>query len=53
LVLFWSSQLFLALLAAWQFRSNMLLAFLAAYCAFAFGRELTSLPAVVALNRAA
>jgi len=53
LVLFWGSQLFLALLAAWQFRSRMLLAFMAAYCAFAFWREVMSLPAVVALNRAA
>jgi len=52
LVLFWGSQLFLALLAAWQFRSSMLLAFLAAYCAFAFWREVMSLPAIVALNRA-
>jgi hypothetical protein len=53
LVLFWGSQVFLALLAAWQFRSNMLLSFVAGYCAFVFWREVTSLPAVVALNRAA
>jgi hypothetical protein len=53
LVLFWGCQLLLGLLAAWQFRSNLLWAFLAGYCVFAFWREVISLPAVVALNRAA
>lgn len=51
LLLFWVSQLFIVSLAVWQSRANMLVSFLAAYCAFAFWREALSLPAVVAFNR--
>ncbi len=49
--LFWCAQSLLAALALWQYGSNMLLAFLAAYSSFAVCREAVSLPAIVALNR--
>jgi hypothetical protein len=51
-MLFWGSQILLLLLAIWLYQPDAVWAFAASYCAYAFARELATLPATFLLSRA-
>jgi len=52
LILLWAELILLLFLAIWFYRPDVFGAFAASYCAYAFARELTTLPVIFSLCKA-